>query len=75
MKPYEIQGLPLNSADESVGSVTGAATIKPNRNRSRQDPIADKSRTERPASRKKPTASRKTPARGRYIDQYAHPVI
>jgi hypothetical protein len=75
MKKYELQWLPLQFAEESVTSVTGAATIKPNRNRSRQEPIEDKSRTERPVTRKKPTASRKAPARGRYIDEYAHAVI
>jgi hypothetical protein len=67
--------LPVYFAEESVGSVTGTATIKPNRNRSRQEPEAEKSRPGRPASRKKPTTSRKTPARGRYIDEYACPVI
>jgi hypothetical protein len=66
---------PVYFAEESVGSVTGPATIKPNRNRSRQEHEAEKSRPGRPASRKKPAASRKAPARGRYIDEYASPVI
>ena len=67
--------MPVYLAEDSVGGVTGTATIKPNRNRSRQEPVAEKSRPGRPASRKKPSTSRKTPARGRYIDEYARPVI
>lgn len=75
MKKQEQPWVSVYLAEDSVGSVTGTATIKPNRNRSRQEPVEEKSRPDRPVSRKKPAASRKAPARGRYIDEYARPVI
>jgi hypothetical protein len=77
MKKQEQQNdaRPVYLAEESVGGVTGTPTIKPNRNRSREEPLQEKSRPARPASRKKPATSRKAPARGRYIDEYAQPVI
>lgn len=75
MKKQEQQWLTVYLAEDTVGGVTGTAIIKPNRNRSRQESVEEKSRPARPSGRKKPAASRKAPARGRYIDEYARPAV
>jgi hypothetical protein len=71
----ELMDWHINLAEDTVGGVTGTATIKPNRNRSRQESVEGKMRPGRPGDRKKPATSQKAPARGRYIDEYARPAI
>lgn len=62
----------LNLAD-----VTGVSTsVRPGRGRNRVKPDVDE-KVKKPADgvRKKSPPARKTPSRGRYVDEYARPAV
>lgn len=59
------------AAEDSVDGITGSGAVKPQRNGLKQVPQEKpKSGTTKPTS-KKGVVPRRTPSRGKYIDEYA----
>jgi len=59
----------------SLADVTGVTTsVRPGRGRNRmKTSVEEKSKKPVDGVRKKTPPARKTPSRGRYVDEYAHP--
>jgi hypothetical protein len=61
-------------AESSVDGVGVSTPIRPGRTRSRSKDIPEEKIKGTPSdARKKPPPARKTPSRGRYVDEYASP--
>ena len=61
-------------AESPVDGVGVSTSIRPGRSRSRSKEILEEKVKGTPSdARKKPPTARKTPSRGRYVDEYAHP--
>lgn len=63
----------LRFAESPVDGVGGATPVRPGRNRTRSKENVEEKVKSAPGARKKTPSSRKAPARGRYVDEYALP--
>jgi hypothetical protein len=64
----------ISVAESSVDGVGVSTPIRPGRSRSRSKDIPEEKIKGTPSdARKKPPPARKSPSRGRYVDEYAHP--
>ncbi len=63
------------TADEPISSVVGGAPVRPQRNRPQPQAGWGEKQDEKKPERKKSGVTRRAPARGRYIDEYARPQI
>ena len=62
------------TADEPVNGIAGGAPVRPQRDRPQpQAGWEEKLQGEKKPERKKGGVTRRAPARGRYIDEYARP--
>ena len=60
---------------DAVDGISRTSAVKPQRNRAKPEPTeADKPDAD-PPTRRKTVVPRRTPARGKYIDEYARPAV
>lgn len=65
---------PVQRRLDLASGVGSGGAVRPSRVRNRtKTETGEKIKKPAEDSRKKPASNRKTPARGRYVDEYAHP--
>lgn len=76
MTPLLLNNLALNDQDGGIVLVDANTPVSPGRGRPRSKTGVDET-AKKPAdsSRKKAPPARKAPSRGRYVDEYARPVM